>query len=257
MKLLLVFLLFPQLSFGMSLAMTQVVASRQVIYEEAIRALGPVAYWRLGEQSGTNANDDTAGLHDGTYTNTPTLNAVPLLIHNGRSSVAFAGASDEYVTIPDHNDLDFTTDFTIMAWFSVDTDTSVEQQIIAKAWPGYLLRLNVTTGYLQFLTHDGALNLLGGSVDQTDGATYFSVGTVTASTGNLYSNGSLVAGPLGSFECNTNTLTLQIARREATALPLTGQLDEVAVFSYGLSASKIQMLYRSGAGLGVSPGDSW
>jgi hypothetical protein len=42
-------------------------------YQGEVLVDSPVGYWRLGETSGTIANDETANNLDGTYVNAPTL----------------------------------------------------------------------------------------------------------------------------------------------------------------------------------------
>jgi hypothetical protein len=66
-------------------------------YASTVLADSPIAYWRLGEPSGTTATSQT-GVHNGTYVNTPTL-AVAGAIGQGDAdtAVTFAAASSQRV----------------------------------------------------------------------------------------------------------------------------------------------------------------
>ncbi|MCP3673123.1 MAG: hypothetical protein GY829_01440, partial [Gammaproteobacteria bacterium] len=66
-------------------------------YESAVLALNPIAYYRLGESSGTTAVDEV-GNFDGTYVNTPTLGAAGLLVGNTDTSIITDGISS-YVNL--------------------------------------------------------------------------------------------------------------------------------------------------------------
>ncbi|MGE5747784.1 MAG: LamG domain-containing protein, partial [Solirubrobacterales bacterium] len=77
---------------------------------------GLVSYWRLGEMSGTNAND-WAGANDGTYTNTPTLGVTGALIGDPDTAVSLNAAQNEYVNVGDAPMLDVGDMFSVELWF--------------------------------------------------------------------------------------------------------------------------------------------
>jgi len=77
-------------------------------YDRLVLGDGPIAYWRLGEPSGTNANDETANNRDGTYVNTPTLGVAGNLVGDSDTAVSFNG-SDETVTVTDSTPFQFST----------------------------------------------------------------------------------------------------------------------------------------------------
>ena len=60
-------------------------------YVDEVRADNPTAYWRLGEASGTTAQEDD-NLYDGTYQNTPTLGVAGALVTDADTAVTFAQA---------------------------------------------------------------------------------------------------------------------------------------------------------------------
>ncbi len=84
-------------------------------YDVVASADTPTAYWRLGEGSGPTAFDKTAGNHDGTYTNGPTLGVVGLIDEPDPDTAVTFNGSTQYVTVPDDPAWDFT-DLTMEAW---------------------------------------------------------------------------------------------------------------------------------------------
>jgi hypothetical protein len=84
-------------------------------YELAVLADSPVAYWRLNESSGTQA-DDSINSHNGVFTNTPTLNADSIGNKTG-TAVTFNG-TDEYILTTAIGTFGSTLDsgFTIEFW---------------------------------------------------------------------------------------------------------------------------------------------
>jgi hypothetical protein len=67
-------------------------------FRETLMALSPTAYWWLDETSGTNANEEIAGL-DGTYTGSPTLGVTGLIAEG--TAVDFERGSAQYVSVAD------------------------------------------------------------------------------------------------------------------------------------------------------------
>ena len=64
-------------------------------YADVVNSLNPVAYWRLGESSGTVAVDET-GNYNGTYVGSPTLGVDGLLLGDTNTAVSFDGVDQEF-----------------------------------------------------------------------------------------------------------------------------------------------------------------
>lgn len=84
--------------------------------EEAVTALDPIAYWRLGERSGTTAVDET-GRHPGTYRNGVAIGAAG--VESGNSAAAFDGRND-YLEVP-HSSAFLLDSGTLQLWFNTDS----------------------------------------------------------------------------------------------------------------------------------------
>lgn len=95
--------------------------SRGTDWENAVNALSPTAWWRLGEASGTDALDEN-GTYDGTYLNSPTLNQSSLIVGDPNPSVRFDGSND-LVTMGDVLNPG-TSDFSVVIWVNADDLTN-------------------------------------------------------------------------------------------------------------------------------------
>lgn len=73
--------------------------SRPRSYRNAVMALAPIAYYRLGETTGTVAKDET-GINDGTYVGSPTLATPGWAGGEPNSAMATATVSGQYINLP-------------------------------------------------------------------------------------------------------------------------------------------------------------
>ena len=72
---------------------------RRRTYSSSVLADSPLAYWRLGESSGSTAADASGNGRTGSFLNTPTLGTGGALTSDSNTAVGFNG-TDEYVTVP-------------------------------------------------------------------------------------------------------------------------------------------------------------
>lgn len=121
---------------GLGLATTQAAVAQ---YSTTILKDKPVAYYRLGESTGsTVATDSSPNGFNGAYERSPEL-GVPGLINDPNTAVDFTNGD---VVINDNPALDFVSvPFSIEAWFSVTqfgpTNARIFDKIVAGAANGY------------------------------------------------------------------------------------------------------------------------
>ncbi len=215
-------------------------------YSDAVKALSPTAYWRLGEASGVTAYDETTN-HDGTYVNTPTLGEPSLIDSDtANAAVLFASASSEHVDVPDDTALDLGATFTIIARVKFISGTSYAtivgkyEAAIAK---GYMFLVNYGGDYKARLwTKNGSTTHLAGTTAINDGNVHMIVATLSGGTGKIYVDG-------GAAE-NSGSLTTPGANAEPLVIADTGgarafngTADEVMVLKgAALSQAQIQNL---------------
>ena len=223
-------------------------------YAQEVLADSPVAYWRLGEASGTTAFDEVGG-YDGTYTGSPTLGATGLIAGDSDTAMSLASATDDGVTIPNHADLMPTTAISVEAWFTVDAANSGNSRIVAadqaSTTQTYHLLLNSSRNFSWRVKSGGTW--YGGDFDgdspTADGSTiYHMVGTYDGSYVRLYINGVAqtttyaATGPL-----NVATADLELGFKSTQPdSDFAGTLDEVAIYDAALSAARIEAHYNAG-----------
>jgi RHS repeat-associated protein len=239
----------------------QVVGSKPVpppAYDPTVKSDSPVAYWRLGESSGTAAEEEMNNL-DGTYVGSPTLGASGLLTGDANTAVGFDGSTTKRVEVADNSLLDVTGDITVEAW--VKTPGSLPNAVrtaVSKAagttngkrqyglglTSANKLRAVVFIGSKQYEVVDSA--------PVSANTTYHVALTRSGSTLRLYVDGTEVGTPVtASGSLNSTNGKLWIGTVYATAAEAwNGTIDEVAVYNTALSSPRIAEHHATGKGSG-------
>ncbi len=229
---------------------------------DAITTLGPVAWWRLGEDSNSSPAADAMNLQNGTYRNDPqTGRRVPFRCD---TAVRLDGTND-LVEIPHHNAF-LINNGSILLWFSPTGSMSGLRGLFSKAWFG-----NAKGGDVSIWIQDGeiyagledtstAYFVNGGALSANDW--YQVVFTFGSSGMHLYINDEEVdsdpytgglgtsAGGMGNSEPIALGVTLGSSEPfsiEGWTNPFRGHIDEVAIFSRVLSADDVAALYTLGS----------
>lgn len=99
--------------------------------------------------------------------------------------------------------------------------------------------------------NNGIQATAGSTVRSPDAVTtntwYFVAATMSATTMNLYINGSLVASKARPTFTNTDTTNLLLGGNGPELSRLDGQIDEAEVFNRALTASEVASLYQAGS----------
>ena len=216
-------------------------------HEAEIMANGPVAFWRLGESSGTSAVDEISGAN-GTYTNSPTLGATGPFGNIAATATDFNGATD-YVSIPDSTAWDLT-DGSLQLWFNA-VDASVGGTLLDRDGAG----TNEGEFYIDLYGGDITVNLEGTNGGLLQATNVITSGvwvqlTVTFGANGLeiYVDGTRVAfdaGITGGIDGNNSDLT--VGSSYDNAYNFEGQIAEVAIFDSQLTEASIDGLYSAGA----------
>lgn len=233
-------------------------------YAAAVIADNPMGYWRLGEASGPTALDSWS-TNNGTYFGTETFGLPGALPRDANTSVDFAGNGGSLVRVPYNpgfnGGLDASGSWTVECWVRPDLDAATEGGLFAvpiasvdltqnrsgyfflEQANGWQLRLGNTSGYIP--GWDGAAGSVG-SVPQAN-TWYHLVGEFDGAAGNgyIYINGVQVKSAAVVGLANNAAATFNIGDRGDGA-PFAGRVDEVAVYSGVLSASRIAAHYNAG-----------
>ena len=227
-------------------------------YKDTILATsGLSGYWRLGESSGTNANDESTTANDGTYQATPTLGVAGAIEEDSDTAATFLATSLQYVSALDNNAYDFGTgDFSLEVW--------VKNDAFPASTPEFILGHNGDGGATDWelywrATVDGFQSRISGATtcnsgtgaDVSDNKWHHIVVTMDRSAlCTWYIDGEVSGTPTdisgGSATDLTNTSPLYIGRRNAGNY-YDGSLDEVAIYKgVVLTADQVQQHYDAG-----------
>lgn len=217
-------------------------------YSDAINALSPIAYWRLGEASGVDAFDET-GNHDGSYINTPTLGASSLITSDPiDTAVSFTAAQNEHVSVPHHADLNLGANFSIIAWAkftTAPTFAALFGKYHGGTAKGFMLLVNFNNDNKPRLwTKDTAATSVAGTSLVNDGITHMIVGTLEGGIGRIYVDGGPAENSASLQTPGANTAALKLADAGTTfSRPFNGVEDDAVAFDFALSPAQIANLY--------------
>lgn len=216
-------------------------------YSAEILADSPRFYLRLGETSGTVAEDASPNNIDGEYQGAPV--STTGLITADSDFAMNADGVDDLVLVMDSLDV---TNYTIEAWISPNdvTDRTIIMRTDADPTNDFSHELFLTaTGVLEHRSYDGGVKSATGTTVLTPGKTYHCVGV--CESGNrllVYLNGALeAAGPGGSFGTPwAGGDRWFIGRGHAGTGYFDGVVDEGAVYPSALSPQRIVAHYVAG-----------
>lgn len=242
-----------------------VVASAQAGYTDVVGKLSPVAWWRLGEASGTIAADAADG-HDGDYMGDPGLGQPGGVVGDADFAVSF-DELDDYVEVPDFAYGDDMGQFSLAFLFSTDPGDNGFRYAVSHgnirevdSFNVWFCEGNSCDDLFDDVPGAGAGNLRVNVTNVSDNEPFVDVGvefadeqwhlftmTVSGNQGlTVYVDGEAVAG-------DPNFITdepfnpdgdLNIGSRSDGNLDryFYGDLDEVMLFSYPLSEAQVAKL---------------
>ena len=215
-------------------------------YSSSVLADSPLAYWRLGESSGSTAADASGNGRTGSFLNTPTLGAGGALTSDSNTAVGFNG-TDEYVTVPYAAALN-PAQVTVEAWaYPTGGQGTFRSVVTSRDYApgnarGYILYASSANTW-QFWLGNGDWAVVFGPPIVLNQWTHL-IGTYDGTTARLYVNGALAAsaGASGFLQNTVRPLRIASGATDKTAPQyyLPGRVDEVAVYGSALSATRVQ-----------------
>lgn len=218
------------------------VTSRGVPYQRAVLRLVPVAYWRLGESSGTSAADASGNGHTGTYVNAPTLGVAGALTGDANKAVTLNG-STQRVDAPVNDALHPGDTLSLAAW--VKRSSSGTADTIIDGGTGDYLLWFFSDDKLYF-SKSAVSNLFASTATFTDTNWHFVVATKAGATIAVYVDGVAIAGTVANATLVPTTNAPRMGATVAGTDFFGGALDEVAIFNRALTAGEIAALYEAG-----------
>lgn len=213
-------------------------------YSAAMLKTVPVAYWRLGEASGTVATD-VMGAYNGTYVGTPTRGVAGLLTSDANTAVDFPGSDATYIESTALPALG--TAYTLAVIVKPDVLNSgiaLSPDVAARPY------IRHTSDTILFGWNDasGVHTTLFVSPDiAPSGGRYFVVVTHDGSTARIYVNGVEVQSVAATAQ-SVASGTWYIGRYGLDGLPFDGVIDEPAIWNRALTATEIANQHTAGKG---------
>jgi hypothetical protein len=217
-------------------------------YRDTILGHTPSLYWRLGEASGTVANDISGHNNVGAYVASPTLGVAGALASDADTAVTFDGTS-QYVS-SSYSPFTTGTVRTFEAWVKRTSQAAADAIMASSAGSG-IFEINMATG-------SDTLTFTAGDVTYAN-FTNSGVGTGSwhhvvvkfddpADTVDLWVDGirqTQITSYTGVFNGTPGTFKVAAAYG-TTADGWIGSIDEVAVYEYGLTSDQIYSHYQAG-----------
>jgi len=228
------------------------------IYTAAILSDSPVAYWRLGDLTGTSAADASGNGHAGTYSGGVALGRAGAVAGTNDAAVLFDGTSGQ-VTCGHPTAFDLTSNFSLECWFqavALPPSSGNGRWFLGKDVAGgrsYDFGLLNNAGTIDQCVQINGTSYYGATVT-LDGLWHHTVATYASSTLRFYLDG--IAGPTASASTPpaVTTTDLLIGARGYSGFQefFNGTLDEVALYSAALSAARITAHYNAGLAQGLA-----
>lgn len=224
-------------------------------YADEVLADAPLAYYRLGEASGTTLVDSSGNARNGTYGGTPGFGATGLLTGDADTAVDFDGTAD-YATVP-YAAWQAPSTFTIEAWFKFDGSTRVmvarrsgaSSGTSDKSWTLFVGSGNIG---IEVISPVGGVVYYNANSSPTAGTRYHYVVVYDGSSFKSYLNGALVRTDSYAAGIQSTTAPLSIGGWVTIGPSPTdlfdGVIDEVAYYGAALSAARIEAHYNTGTG---------
>ena len=222
-------------------------------YSDLALSHGPVAYWRLGESSGTTAVDAT-GAHNGTYQNSVTLGASGAIAGDTNKAANFGGGANDRVQVNPFGVA--SSGITILAWFKANNFG--DDRFIAKATGTNVPSAHWSLGTDSNDTLKAQIKIAGTTRELTPAVStmstdvwYFIAVTYDGSTMRVYLDGVQVgSAAYAGAVSNDSTVAVALGNLPTGAgnRAFNGAVDEAAVYDNALSAAQIAALYAAADG---------
>jgi len=203
-----------------------------------------IGYWPMDETSGSNVNDESANNNDGTATGTTIVDGK---IGKARS---FNGTSD-YVQIPDSDSLDLVSNFTISVWFKPTVLSQTSRYVLSKLNAGatdnaYAIIWEYVNNQVEFYASNftGTDPRTGSGMGVPDTNWHHVVYTYDGTTWTGYIDGDSVFSVSRTFSLDVQSGVLNLATFTGTTHFADCTIDELRIYSRGLSAADVAELYK-------------
>ncbi|MHC4741841.1 MAG: LamG-like jellyroll fold domain-containing protein [Planctomycetota bacterium] len=200
------------------------------------------AYWKFDEGSGTTVTNSSGNGYDGTLVGDTAWTTGQV-----GGALVFDG-NEDFVEITDSNDFNIINQISVAAWIKVDAFDNAYQVIVSKGDRSWRLQRDARKNSLEFGcsglivpgTNWGAVH---GSVDVNDGQWHHAVGVYDGEEVSLYIDGKLDVSAKAEGKIRVNDKAVLIGENsEKRGRFWTGAIDDVRIYSYGMTAEEVAIL---------------
>lgn len=221
-------------------------------YSSTVLADSPLAYWRLGETSGTSATDSSGNSRSATYTNSPTLGSTGLLTGDADKAMGVTANAGTCTTIASASWMNVST-ITVECLVKLTSaaDSTNGDALVSRytsAGFQWLLWRDTSGKFaVQFSESNGSTRSVVSTVTAVSGTTYHLAFTYTGSVLTLYVNGVASGTPFtGMSGVFPSTAPIEAGRYSgASGTTPGGTIDEVAIYGTALSSTRIAAHYTA------------
>ncbi len=168
---------------------------------------------------------------------------VPIIITAQTNySLSFDG-NDDYVSIANESNFDFTTAMTVEAWIKISSFNTSYAAIVTKGDNSWRLHRSASTNYIGFGTNFGpsTWNDLEGKTNVNNSSWHHVAAVFNGSTKYIYIDGVLDNSVSASGSLQNSSYSVNIgANSQASGRYFNGQIDEVRIWNVARTQTEIQ-----------------
>lgn len=222
-------------------------------YSAEVMADSPLAYWRMGDPSGTTCTDSSGNARHATYAGAVVLGATGLITGDTDTAVDFPGATTARAEVASASWMNVTAGLTLEAVVKVDSLSTYRTILDRDSSAGgrtWGLRVDQTTGKVTTLiwsATDAASSptTLTSTSSLAVGTKYHVAVTWDGTTVRIYINGTQDASvaKAGSMKSSTTPICIAVSHGGSNLssyfFPMDGIIDEAAIYGTALSAGRV------------------
>lgn len=213
-------------------------------YSSEVLADSPILYWRLSSTVGTESDLGSGG-HTATYNGTPTRGVAGLIPSDSDGAVSLPGGSSTWVETPNVTDLRFTSGpWAVVAWIEPSVYSGYQVIVGCGAGGGLGYRFGLVGDELR-ITIPSVTDIVSTSVNLTGRHHVAAVFRADADV-DFYKDGAFIETVVNaSVPTSNTTANFHVGITNSATEAFTGKIDEVAVYSSGISAARILAHYNA------------
>lgn len=227
-------------------------------YEALIASYSPVAYWRLGDEQGSEYGAEFAGNHRAIYGPATVLGAEGAIANDSNTAATFNGQSwgstlrSAFTT--ENLNVSGTSELTYLLWVKRNGAQIGYSPLMGNRGNKTTLMHVFDNGELGYHWNDSNWAFRSGLILE-DGQWNLAAMVVTPTEATFYlgtSDGTLSTGANVAAHASTALVNTFLVGGDSvnTSRCFKGDLDEISVFTYALTADDIQAIFKKGRGEG-------